>query len=82
VGARAYRYAQQSQTAPFETPTDGYVDLGLDLGLRQVLHAATLSWFLKGSNLADAVERRHTSPLKDYAPLPGRSASAGVRVEF
>jgi len=82
VGASVYRFAPQEQVAPFETPTDGYVDLGVDVGLRQTLQRATLSWFLKGSNLGDAVERRHTSPLKDYAPLPGRSVSAGVRVEF
>ena len=26
--------------------------------------------------------RRHTSPLKEFAPLPGRSLGAGVRLDF
>jgi iron complex outermembrane receptor protein len=38
--------------------------------------------FLRGTNLLDEDIRQHTSPLKDLAPLPGRSLHAGVRFEF
>lgn len=43
-------------------------------------HPALL--FIRGSNLLDEDARRHASPLKDHAPLPGRSLGAGVRFEF
>jgi iron complex outermembrane recepter protein len=38
--------------------------------------------FLRGSNLLDEDARRHSSPLKEIAPLPGRSAHLGLRAEF
>ena len=38
--------------------------------------------FLRGTNLADADARRHTSPLKDIVPLPGRSLHVGLRWYF
>ncbi len=38
--------------------------------------------FLRGTNLTDAEARPHASFLKDYAPLPARSLTAGVRLEF
>ena len=46
--------------------------------------AALFSLFLfaAGSNLGDEDARRHTSPLKDQVPLPGRSLSLGVRYDF
>ncbi len=38
--------------------------------------------YLRGENLLDEDARRHTSPLKEFAPLPGRSIGAGVRLDF
>ena len=38
--------------------------------------------FLRGTNLGDEDARRHTSPLKDLVPLPGRSVSLGLRYDF
>ena len=38
--------------------------------------------YLRGENLLNEDARRHTSPLKEFAPLPGRSLGAGVRLEF
>jgi iron complex outermembrane receptor protein len=38
--------------------------------------------FLRGSNLLDEDARQHASPLKDIAPLPGRSFHLGARAEF
>ena len=75
----AYRYARQDRVAENELPTDGYTLLGLELGSEMELSQGKLSWFIKGSNLGDVVARRHTSPLKEIAALPGQSVSAGVR---
>ena len=38
--------------------------------------------YLRGTNLTDADARRHTSPLKDIVPLPGRSLHFGLRWHF
>jgi len=38
--------------------------------------------FIRGANLLNEEARRHTSFLKDRAPLPGRSGLVGVRVNF
>ena len=46
--------------------------------LRQRRHLV----FLRGKNLADEEARRSTSFLAAFAPLPGRSLEAGVRLEF
>jgi len=37
---------------------------------------------LRGTNLLDEEARRHTSFLKDVAPLPGRSATLTLRATF
>ena len=37
---------------------------------------------LRGSNLTDTEARPHPSFLKELAPLPGRSLTAGVRLAF
>ncbi len=38
--------------------------------------------FARGTNLANVTARENTSFLKLFAPLPGRGASAGVRMSF
>jgi iron complex outermembrane receptor protein len=38
--------------------------------------------FIRGDNLLDEEARRHNSPIKEYAPLPGVSLGAGVRLDF
>lgn len=78
----AYRYARQNRVADNETPTDGYTLVSAEVGSEQPLSRGKLSWFIKGSNLGDVLARRHTSPLKDIAPLPGRSINAGFRWKF
>jgi len=44
--------------------------------------ALFLAAVLQGSNLANEEARRSTSPVKDYAPLPGVSLLAGAKIEF
>lgn len=82
AGVSVYRYREQSRVAEFERPTEGYTMLDLDASWR--LPAQYGSWllFARAGNLLDEEARRHTSPLKELAPLPGRSLTAGVRLEF
>ncbi len=79
----AFRYAKQDRIAENETPTDGYTLVDASVSYEWSLSAmSSLQVFLKGSNLTDTEARRHTSPLKEYAPLPGRSALLGMRLQF
>lgn len=69
-------------TANFETPTDSYDLLGVDLAY--LITAGSTEWelFLKGENLLDETARVHTSFLKDFAPLPGVNLGFGLRGRF
>jgi iron complex outermembrane receptor protein len=80
--ASAWHYLRQGQTAAFETPTAGYTLLGASLSRHWTLEHGTLLTFVNGSNLGDSLARRHSSPLKDFAPLPGRSVTVGLRLEL
>jgi len=79
-----FQYADQDEVATNERPTDGYTMVGAELSYRFPLGfgGSSVFGFLKGSNLLDEEARRSTSPLKDFAPLPGRSLTAGVRMAF
>ncbi len=70
----------QNDVAIDELPTEGYTLL--DASLSYTFEDSGLYLFLRGSNLLDEEIRRHTSPLKDLVPLPGRSIHAGLRYEF
>lgn len=82
VGVESLWHDAQTRLADNELRTDGYTLLAADIAYRHKGGAATMLWFLRGQNLLDEDARRHASPLKDVAPLAGRSLSAGVRVEF
>jgi iron complex outermembrane recepter protein len=73
---------EQDRVSTLETPTDGYDLLSADLGY--TLNAGETAWtlYLRGRNLLDEDARRHTSFLKDLAPLPGRSLFVGLRAVF
>ena len=49
---------------------------------RELSNGQELSVFFKGTNLLDEDARRHTSLIKDIAPLPGRNFSLGLRAAF
>jgi iron complex outermembrane recepter protein len=75
---RWLRSLDHTRLAPNETSTDGYdrFDLWADYHLQAwVLHA-------KLKNLTNTRIRDNTSPLKLYAPEPGRSLEAGVTYSF
>ena len=74
---------QDRIAAEQETVTPGYTRL--DAGLQyRVRHGGQVvsTLFLQANNLLDKDMRVHTSFIKDAAPLPGRSLTAGVRATF
>ena len=71
---------RQDKAAINELPTDDYVMV--DAELSWSLDENGLFVFLKGTNLTDEDARKHSSPLKDTVPLPGRSVRVGVRYLF
>ncbi|MCA0394787.1 MAG: TonB-dependent receptor [Proteobacteria bacterium] len=83
AGVGAVRYARQDRVAEFETDTAGYTLVNAHVAWH-LDTAGGNAWelFVDGSNLLDEEARPHTSFLKDLAPLPGRSVSAGVRLFF
>ena len=82
VGLDAYYYDKQDKIAANELPTDSFTLVDLDTSYRLPFGAAHLFVFLRGTNLLDEDARQHASPLKDIAPLPGRSFHIGARAEF
>lgn len=66
-----------------ETATPGYTRLDASLQYR-IRHGgqASTTVYLQANNLLDKDIRVHTSFIKDAAPLPGRSLTAGVRATF
>jgi iron complex outermembrane recepter protein len=72
-------YDKQDKLGPQELETDGYTMVNLDFSYK-LPHSVFV--YLRGENLLDEDARRHTSPLKDLAPLPGRGVGAGVRMEL
>lgn len=82
VGVENHVYDDQNKVANEERATNGYTMLDADVSYRFTVGEGGVLVFLRGSNLLDEEARRHTSPLKEVAPLPGRSAHLGVRAEF
>ncbi len=82
VGVDAFYYDKQDKIAANELPTASFTMVDLETSYRLPLGATHLFVFLRGSNLLDEDARQHASPLKDIAPLPGRSFHLGARAEF
>lgn len=78
----ATRVLDQDRIATLETQTAGYTLLGADLEWAQPVPGGVLLWSLRGRNLLDVEARRHTSFIKDLAPLPGANLIAGVEWRF
>lgn len=76
------RVSAQHRIAPNETLTSGYtmVNASFDWHVSATHPDLTLS--LTGNNLFDVNARRHTSDLKDYAPLAGRDIRITARAGF
>lgn len=83
AGIGAVRYARQDDVAEFEDETPGYTLVHANLAWH-LDTAGGNAWelFVDGHNLLDEEARPHTSFLKEFAPLPGRGVTAGVRLFF
>jgi len=76
------RVSAQHRTAPNETDTAGYTLVNASLDYHPFAAKPELTLSLQGNNLFDVVARRHTSFLKDYAPLAGRDIRLSARISF
>ncbi|MFT3867724.1 MAG: TonB-dependent receptor [Nibricoccus sp.] len=81
-GASCKYVFRQNRCSKYETATAGYCLLGLDAGYEFELDGFKYDIFLRGSNLTNREARVHTSFLKDYAPLPARNLTLGIRASF
>ena len=72
----------QHRTAPVETPTPGYTMVNASLDWHPFSANPDLTLSLQGNNLFDVDARRHTSLLKDFAPLAGRDIRLSARMSF
>jgi iron complex outermembrane receptor protein len=76
------RVASQRDTAPNETPTPGYTMVNASFDWHPFAENPELTLSLTGNNLFDVNARRHSSDLKDYAPLAGRDIRLTARLGF
>jgi iron complex outermembrane receptor protein len=63
---------RQNRNAPLETETDGYTLVNASLNWHPLKENRGLTLGIAANNIFDVVARRHSSLLKDYAPLAGR----------
>ena len=82
IGAQAFYYDKQDKVAQNELATGGFTLAEVDASYRMPVGSMSVFLFLRGTNLLDEDARQHASPLKDIAPLAGRSWHIGARAEF
>ncbi|WP_324809023.1 TonB-dependent receptor [Sphingomonas sp. LY29] len=76
------RAFKQSRTAPLETETPGYTLLNASVEWHPLTSRPDLVLGLAANNIFDVTARRHSSLLKDYAPLAGRDIRLTARFDF
>ena len=72
----------QHKVAPNETRTPGYTMVNASFDWHPFAANPGLTLSLTGNNLFDVNARRHSSELKDFAPLAGRDIRLTARVGF
>lgn len=72
----------QNRPAPIETPTPGYTVVNASFDWHPLAANPQLTLSLTGNNLFDVNARRHSSELKDYAPLAGRDIRLTARIKY
>ena len=82
VGALLRQNFKQSKNAEFESETGLFTELQFNLSHNIELEGGELTLFAQGRNLLDEDIRRHTSFIKDKAPLPGKSVNVGLSYKF
>lgn len=80
AATNAMFHSEQDNTANNELPTDSYTLVNAEVSYE--FAEPDIFVFLRGTNLTDEEARRHSSPLKDLVPLPGRSFQLGLRYDF
>ena len=73
---------RQSRNAPLETETPAYTLVNASLEWHPQTDRPDLTLGLAANNIFDTVARRHSSLLKDFAPLAGRDIRLTARFEF
>lgn len=73
---------EQDRIAAFETPTSDYTLVNASIAFRPWGKDSKTSILLSANNIFDVEARRHTSFLKDFAPLAGRDFRASLRIGF
>lgn len=76
------RVSSQHKVAPNETTTGGYAMVNASLDYHPFAANPELTISLQANNLFDVNARRHSSDLKDYAPLAGRDIRLTARLGF
>lgn len=75
-------FAEQDETAAFETPTDDFALVNFLVAWRPLASREGVTVQLSADNVFDVVGRRHASFTKDFVPLAGRNIRASVRLSF
>ena len=73
---------RQNAVANLELPTESYNLLDFNLSWLHLSSNLETLIFIKGNNMLDEEIRDHASFIKDLAPRPGRSLTAGFRIMF
>jgi len=76
------RVSKQDRVAPNETETPGFTMVNASLDWHPFAANPELTLSLQGNNLFDVNARRHSSVLKDFAPLAGRDIRVSARMAF
>jgi iron complex outermembrane receptor protein len=74
--------SSQDRVAPNETTTPGYTMTNASLDWHPFAANPELTLTLQANNIFDVDARRHSSDLKDFAPLAGRDIRFTARVGF
>ncbi|HWS40680.1 MAG TPA: TonB-dependent receptor [Arenimonas sp.] len=72
----------QKDVAIDESSTEGYNWINANIAFNWKAGGTDMQLFLDGTNLGNEEARVATSYLKDFAPLPGRTIEAGLRIYF
>lgn len=81
-GINVIKSGKQTDTAPGEEATDGYITLNAFGSYTLETDNASFEFFVRGNNLTNEKARLHTSYLKDSAPLAGIGVELGVTATY
>lgn len=81
-GFEVERAMRQNANAPGETQTPGFTMVNASLSYRPQGKDGPLTFSLAANNLFDVEARRHSSLLKEFAPLAGRDVRFSIAVRY